>query len=69
MCDVVWMEYDPVGTLGPKEDIEKLIEQIASSGRELHVYDNVGHHMSSAVGAPAARMLRELTGWLGERRQ
>ena len=69
MCDVVWMEYDPVGTLGPKEDIEKLIEQIASSKRELHIYDNVGHHMSSAVGAPAARMLRELTGWLGERRQ
>jgi len=68
-CDVVWMEFDPVGTLGPEEDIATLIEQIADSEREVHVYDNVGHHMSSASGAPAARMLTDLTEWLRARRQ
>ena len=66
---VVWMEYDPVGTLGPKDDIDRLIEQITASGRELHVYDNVGHHMSSASGPAASGMLRDLTEWLRARRQ
>lgn len=40
-CDVIWMEFDPVGTLGPPQDIESLMGQIAASRRELHVYDNV----------------------------
>lgn len=68
-CDVIWMEFDPVGTLGPPQDIESLMGQIAASRRELHVYDNVGHHMCSGSGPAAARLLHDLTDWVRVRRE
>lgn len=67
-CRVIWMEFDPVGTLGPSDDVATLINLIAESGRELHVYDNVGHHMCSASGEAAARLLGDLSAWVRARR-
>lgn len=68
-CDVVWLEYDPVGTLGPTEDVAELIKLVVASGREVHVYDNVGYHLCSGRGEAAGQMLRDLTEWLRQRRR
>ena len=68
-CDVIWMEFDPVGTLGPSEDIGVLLDLVAASGREVHVYDNVGHHMCGTSGSDAARTLADLAAWVRERRR
>lgn len=67
-CDVIWMEFDPVGTLGPQADVDTLIDLIAQSGREVHVYDNVGHHMCTTSGTQSAPVLASLTQWLRQRR-
>ncbi len=68
-CRVLWFEFDPVGTLGPREDLDKLISLLAESNRVVHVYDNVGHHMLSTQGDAVRRVLSGLTDWLRQRRQ
>lgn len=67
-CDVIWMEFDPAGTLGPSEDTSILLDHIAKSGRQVHIYDNVGHHMCGTSGDNAAHTLADLSDWVRERR-
>jgi FkbM family methyltransferase len=69
-CDVVWFEYSPVGTLGPREDVARLVQAIATSGRHVAVYDNVGHPMLTlSPGTPVSEGLAGLTRWLHEQRK
>jgi FkbM family methyltransferase len=64
-CDVLWFEYDPVATLGDRDDVERLVDLLAGSGRWLRVYDNLGRAMVDLAPGPAtASGLRQLTAWL-----
>ena len=62
-CDVLWFEYDTPRTLGDPEDDGRLVEHLASSGRTLLVYDNLGRRMVQLPPGDSAG-LRTLSGWL-----
>lgn len=68
-CTTLWFEFDPAGTLGDPDDISRLIELLADSGRALRVFDNLGREL---VSLPAGRAVRDgmttLTNWLLEQR-
>jgi len=64
-CDVIWFEYDPPGTLGDRTDVDRLIERLATSGRTLWVYDNLGLRMLTIPADSDVRTaLSSLTDWL-----
>lgn len=68
-CDVLWFEFDPPGTLGDPDDVARLIEGLATSGRVVHVYDNLGRRMFVAPPGPAVTAVLEgLTAWLLDQR-
>lgn len=67
--DMVWFEFDPASTLGDREDIPRLIDALAASGRDVRVYDNLGRPMVDLPGGPAvATGLRGLAEWLRQQR-
>jgi len=64
-CDVLWFEYDPVATLGNHDDIDALVTLLETSGRRLHVYDNLGRELVELEpGIATGTGLRTLTAWL-----
>jgi hypothetical protein len=64
-CEVLWFEYDPVATLGDRDDVGRLADLLAGSGRWHRVYDNLGRAMVDLAPGPAtAAGLRRLTAWL-----
>lgn len=68
-CQTLWFEYDPAGTLGDREDVGRLIDLLAASGRELRVFDNLGREMVRLAPGPAVRDgMTSLTQWLMEQR-
>lgn len=69
-CDTLWFEYDPVGTLGDPADVDRLVDLLARSGRELDVYDNLGRRLVQLPPGEAVRTgLTSLTGWLRAQRE
>ena len=69
VCDTLWFEYDPVGTLGQRTDIELLIDLLADSGRRLVVFDNLGRELVRLEpGDAVAAGFSSLTRWLIEQR-
>lgn len=68
-CDTLWFEFDPPSTLGDRDDIGRLIDLLAASGRTVEAYDNLGRRIVTlAAGAAVATGLRSLEGWLDEQR-
>ena len=68
-ADVLWFEFDPVGTLGDRDDVERLAQQLADSGRLVRFYDSLGHPMLTVQpGAAVADAMHDLTRWLHEQR-
>ena len=69
-CQVLWFEYDPVATLGDRDDIERLVGLLEGSGRRLSVYDNLGRPMVDLEpGSATGTGLRSLTAWLFAQRE
>jgi FkbM family methyltransferase len=63
-CDAIWFEFDPVGTLGDRADIDALIDQVSDSGRTLWIYDNLGRRMLTLPPGPGTRpALTSLASW------
>ncbi len=68
-CDTLWFEFDPPETLGDKGDVDRLIDLLAASGREIAVYDNLGRRMVSLEpGSAVGTGLRSVAAWLHEQR-
>ncbi|MBS2936474.1 hypothetical protein KDN32_01810 [Nocardioides sp. J2M5] len=68
-CQTLWFEYDPAGTLGDRDDVARLIDLLAASGRELRVFDNLGREMVRLAPGQAVRDgMTALTQWLLEQR-
>ncbi len=66
-CAVVWFEFDPVGTLGDRGDVARLVELIGDSGRGITVHDNLGRRMLAVAPGPAvSEVLAGLAAWLGQ---
>lgn len=69
-CEVLWFEFDPVGTLGDKQDTDRLLRHLADSGRRVVVFDNLGRRMVELTpGHAVAGALASLTEWLHEQRE
>jgi FkbM family methyltransferase len=69
-CDTLWFEFDPPSTLGDPDDVGRLIDLLAASGRRVEAYDNLGRRIVTLEPGPAvATGLRSLVQWLGEQRQ
>ena len=69
VCNTLWLEYDPVSTLGDKADIERLIDLLAHSGRRLVIFDNLGRELVRLEsGEAVAAGFASLTRWLTEQR-
>lgn len=69
-CRTLWFEFDPAGTLGDREDITTLIDQITDSGREVRVFDNLGRELVRLPSGEAVRTgLTSITQWLLEQRE
>ena len=68
-CDTLWFEFDPPSTLGDRDDIGRLVDLLAASGRTVEAYDNLGRRIVTlAPGAAVATGLRSLEGWLDVQR-
>lgn len=66
-CSAVWFEFDSPRTLGDRQDVTRLIELIARSGRTCWVYDNLGRRMVVLEpGSGQVAALQSLSGWLHE---
>lgn len=64
-CQTLWFEYDPAGTLGDPDDVARLIDLLAGSGREMRVFDNLGREMVRLAPGQAVRDgMAALTQWL-----
>jgi FkbM family methyltransferase len=69
-CHTLWFEFDPPAVLGDPDDVDRLVELLAASGREVHVYDNLGRRVVTLLpGAAVTAGLRSLVGWIHEQRQ
>ncbi len=69
-CDTLWFEFDPASTLGDRGDTGRLVDLLASSGREVAVYDNLGRRIVTLEGGTAvATGLSSLVAWLQEQRE
>ena len=65
-CEVLWFEFDPTLTLGDRQEIPVLIDQLSTSGRDVFVYDNLGRRMvRSADPETISTILTGLTEWMG----
>lgn len=63
-CEVIWMEFDPVGILTQQSDLSLLFSKLAQSSLDVVIFDNLGNrmmHVSSDVALPT---LENLTQWL-----
>ena len=69
-CATLWFEFDPVGTLGDRQDLVRLVDLLADSGRTLRVFDNLGREMVRLLpGEPVRQGLAVLSNWLGQQRE
>jgi FkbM family methyltransferase len=69
-CDTLWFEFDPASTLGDQHDVERLVELLAASGREVAAYDNLGRRIVTLEpGRAVATGLSSLVAWLREQRE
>ena len=68
-CDTLWFEFDPPSTLGDRDDIGRLIDLLADSGRTVEAYDNLGRRIVTLEpGRAVGTGLRSLEGWLNVQR-
>lgn len=69
-CDTLWFEFDPPSTLGDPDDVQRLIDLLAASGRSVAVFDNLGRRMVDLEpGSAVATGLGTLVKWLREQRE
>ena len=69
-CDTLWFEFDPPAALGDPADVDRLVDLLAASGREVDVYDNLGRRIVTLVpGTAVATGLRSLVAWIHEQRE
>lgn len=64
-CDSLWLEWDPAGTMGDRDDIPKLIELLSTTGNPTRVFDNLGREMVHLLPGQETKVgLESLTRWL-----
>lgn len=69
-CGTLWFEYDPVSTLGDRDDIAVLIDRLTDSGREVRVFDNLGRELVRLSPGEGVRYgLTSITNWLLQQRE
>jgi FkbM family methyltransferase len=73
-CEVVWIEFDPLGNLSDSRDIDALLLKISELSRDMVIFDNFGHRMLQIRAKDAPSIVPQLNSWLaaqkaaGERR-
>ena len=64
-CDSIWLEWDPAGTLGDRDDIASLIELLSATGNSTRVFDNLGREMVHLLPGHETKVgLETLSRWL-----
>jgi FkbM family methyltransferase len=63
-CDVIWIEFDPVGNLSNPEDVVALTGKFQGLDREMLLFDNFGVLMFRGSCSDGSAILKQLTLWL-----
>ncbi len=63
-CEVLWIEFDPIGNLSEPADVDRIIAKLTTLTREVVIFDNFGHRMSRFPCKEAASRLRDIVTWL-----
>lgn len=63
-CEIVWIEFTPLGNLTNDRDIDALMRLIGASSRDVVVFDNFGHLMLRLRAEEAPSVLKQLNLWL-----
>ena len=63
-CEIVWIEFDPVGNLSDDRDIETLIARIGDLPRDVVIFDNFGHLLLRIPAQEAPNIVPQLNSWL-----
>lgn len=63
-CEIVWIEFDPVGNLSDDRDIGELLSLIGGLSRDVVIFDNYGHLMLRIPARNAPHIVPQLNTWL-----
>lgn len=63
-CEVLWIEFDPVGNLSTPTDVQNLIDRLATLPLEIVLFDNFGHLMGRFPCNEAPIRLADVVRWL-----
>jgi FkbM family methyltransferase len=64
VCEVIWIEYDPIGILSSPSDIARFLDLVSSLDRQVVIFDNLGHRMLRFPCSQAGDLLQQLEHWL-----